>query len=302
MPLTVSLKVQTPTMTKQIRDLLRVPPGRLTAPGLAAVDPRSTPGAPKGGKQAAVAKAAEDGIVLADLQSRLFAEGKGAEGVPGGRRRVLLVLQGMDTSGKDGTVRHVVGEVNPAGVHTAAFGPPSAAELRHDFLWRIRRELPAAGIMGVFNRSHYEDVLVVRVHSLVPAAQWRARYEMINDFEAELTEAGTTIVKVMLHLSPEEQGARLVERLDDPAKRWKFREGDIAERRHWKAYQTAYAEALWRTSTDIAPWYVVPADRKWYRNFAIGRILRETLQDLDPQPPQPAFDMAAVRASLVAGL
>jgi PPK2 family polyphosphate:nucleotide phosphotransferase len=281
----------------QLRDLLAVRPGSLS---LAAVDPRSTPGLPaaaggdpKGWSAGAVASI---GAELASYQERLFASAK--EGQTSGR--VLLLLQAMDCGGKDGTVRNVIQAMNPAGMRAVSFGPPTAEERSHDFLWRIRRALPAAGQVGIFNRSHYEDVLVVRVHELVPADVWGKRYDEINAFEAEQAADGLTVVKVMLHISKKEQKKRLLDRLDDPAKYWKYNPGDLTERARWDDYQRAYEDALNRCSTPEAPWFVVPADRKWYRNWAVATLLREAFAEIDPQYPQPDFDVAAERAKLAA--
>ncbi|OLR94994.1 polyphosphate kinase 2 family protein [Actinokineospora bangkokensis] len=266
-----------------VRDALRVRPGA----GLH-LTPRDTPVGPS-----TKAEAAEDlvatGAELSELQEHLFAEA---------RRSVLLVLQGMDTSGKGGTVHHVFSLVNPQGVHVAAFGKPTREELRHDFLWRVRKQVPAPGRIGVFDRSHYEDVLIARVDELVPREVWEARYTAINDFEAELAAAGTTVVKVFLHISPDEQRERLISRLEDPAKQWKYDPSDLAARAKWPLYEEAYAAALERCSTTAAPWYVVPADRKWYRNWAVANILLETLRELDPRPPAPGYDVAAELARI----
>ena len=263
---------------------------------LAAIDPRGRPVGPRTKKAAA-----EDMGGLAErldgLQEALFAEGAG-----GGTRSVLLVLQGMDTSGKGGVIRHVTGLVNPQGLTIAAFKRPTRAELRHDFLWRIRRQLPAAGRIGVFDRSHYEDVLIVRVDELVPEAVWRQRYQEIREFEAELAAAGTTVLKCMLHISPAEQAERLLARLDDPTKRWKYNPGDLDARAKWPAYQRAYTDALTECDSALAPWYVIPADRKWYRNWAIASLLAETLAQLDPQYPTPALDVEAERARITRGI
>ena len=193
----------------------------------------------------------------------------------------------MDAGGKDGTIRQVFTGVNPQGVRVASFKAPTADELAHDFLWRVHQHAPAHGEMGVFNRSHYEDVLIVRVNELVPEPVWRARYQQIRDFEQILTASGTAVVKVFLHISPEEQAERLQARLDDPTKRWKFAAADLDVRKHWDAYQAAYEEAIRETSTADAPWYVIPADRKWYRNWAVLQVLLDVLHRLDPQfPPE----------------
>ena len=257
-------------------------------------DPRDTPGVK--GKAKARKEIADLGPQLADLQERLFANGH-----VGGQQRLLLLLQGMDASGKDGTVKHVVGQVNPAGCRITSFGAPTKAELAHDFLWRIGNALPAAGQLGVFNRSHYEDVLIVRVHDLVPRAVWSRRYARINTWEKRLVADGTTLVKVFLHLSKEEQERRLLERLDDPTKHWKVGSADLPERERWDDYQEAYLAALTRCSTDVAPWYVVPADRKWYRDWAISQLLLETLTDLDLSwPVRDDLDLQAMRDQLAA--
>ena len=196
-------------------------------------------------------------------------------------------------------MRHVVGAVDPQGIDLTAFKQPTAEELAHPFLWRIRRALPRPGQIGVFDRSHYEDVLVVRVHELVPPRTWKRRYATINRFERDVVDDGTTIVKVMLHISREEQRERLLERLDRPDKRWKFNPRDIDERARWDDYQEAYAEALARCSTDVAPWFVVPADRKWYSRWAVFRLLLEHLEELNPQWPAADFDVAAERQRLL---
>ncbi len=212
------------------------------------------------------------------LQQRLFAEE---------RRSVLLVLQAMDAAGKDGTIRNMLAGLNPAGFHIAAFGVPGGPETRHDYLWRVRAETPQKGYIGIFNRSHYEDVLVVRVKGFVPKAVWSKRYEHIRNFEQQLTDEGTTVIKCFLHVSKDEQRERLQERIDDPEKRWKFRLGDLDDRKLWDDYQKAYQEAIERTSTRSAPWYVVPADRNWVRNLAVAKILLHHLERIGPQLPPP---------------
>ncbi len=242
---------------------------------LAKVDPGSTDGAP-GGKDGATAALAGLSEQLFTLQERLWAEGK---------RSLLVVLQGMDTGGKDGTIRHVFEGVNPLGVKVTSFKAPSDEEKRHDFLWRVHRATPAAGEIGIFNRSHYEDVLIVRVHGWVTEEVWRARYDAINDFERQLVQAGTTIVKFWLHISPEEQAKRLQDRIDTSDKRWKFNADDLEERKRWNDYMAAAEEMIDRTSTADAPWYVVPADRKWYRNWVVSTVLTGVLTDMDPQYP-----------------
>ena len=254
---------------------------------LPGIDTRATPGvADRATAEAAMPTLADR---LEDLQERLWVEGT---------RSLLVVLQGMDTSGKGGTVRHVFSAMNPAGVEITSFKQPSEEELANHFLWRIERALPVGGEVMVFDRSHYEDVLIVRVRQLVPEDVWRARYEEIRAFEERVVAGGTTIVKVMLHISYDEQRERLLARLDDPAKHWKFNEGDITERTRWQDYQAAYEEALRECSTDGAPWYVVPADRKWYRNWAVSTLLVEALERIDPQLPQPALDVEALKARL----
>jgi len=202
-----------------------------------------------------------------------------------GRRALLLVLQGRDASGKDGVIRTVYGAFNPTGVHVAAFGPPTPLELRHDFLWRVHHVVPAHGMIGVFNRSHYEDVLAVRVRKLAPESEWRARYEQINAFEKLLSESGVVVRKCMLHVSRDEQHARLKARLEDPRKNWKFRLEDLGDRERWDDYTDAYREALTQCSTKQAPWYVVPSDDKMVRNFLIARMLVETMEALRPEYP-----------------
>lgn len=245
------------------------------------------------GKEAGVAALAAMGDELADLQERLF-----AQRVNGDERRVLLVLQGMDTSGKGGTLRHTVGLMDPQGVRITSFKAPTDEEKEHHFLWRIKRALPPAGYVGVFDRSHYEDVLIVKVHEWADARTIASRYEQINDFEAELAESGVTIIKCMLHISAEEQKERLLARLDEPAKHWKFNPGDIDERALWRAYRSAYEAMLTRTNTEHAPWYVVPADRKWYRDLVIGRLLLDALRGMELEWPKADFDVAAERKRL----
>ncbi|MBB1255392.1 polyphosphate kinase 2 family protein [Streptomyces sp. OF3] len=276
----------------RVGELLRVPPG--SGPRLADVDTRATPGDPPGKRRARAAVAAV-GERLAELQERLY-----AASTAGDRRRVLLVLQGMDTSGKGGTVKHVVARFNPAGCRIRSFKAPTDEELRHPFLWRVERALPAPGEIGVFDRSHYEDVLAARVRGLVPEDVWQARYELINDWERRLVEDGVTLVKVFLHLGYEEQRERLLARLDRPDKHWKFSEGDLDDRVLWPEYQRAYEVALRRCSTPWAPWYLVPADRKWYRDWAVAHLLHETLSDLDPRYPPGDLDLDRARARLSA--
>ena len=277
-------------MTDSLRRLLRAPAAPVQ---LAALDPRATERAP-GDKERTREVTALDGRRLAELQERLY-----AEGATGGRRRVLLVLQGMDTSGKGGVVRHVVGAVQPQGVAVTSFKRPTPEELRHGFLWRVRRALPGPGMLGVFDRSHYEDVLAGAVRGLATPQVVERRIREIVRFERQLAEDGVTILKVFLHLSPWEQKQRLLARLDDSAKQWKFDPGDVDDRALWPAYQRAYETVLDRTDSDVAPWYVVPADRKWYRNWAVGRLLLETVTQLDPRLPEPAYDVAEQRDRLI---
>jgi PPK2 family polyphosphate:nucleotide phosphotransferase len=275
----------------RVSDLLRVPAGPVD---LSALDTRATPGF-DGDKAAGKAELASLGPRLSDLQERLH-----AEGVSGGRRSLLLVLQGMDTAGKGGVVRHVIGQVDPQGCEIASFKAPTREELTHDFLWRIRKRLPGPGKLGVFDRSHYEDVLVVRVHGLVPRSTWSRRYAAINRFEARLVTDQIRVVKVFLHTSKEEQRQRLLARLDDPTKHWKFNPRDVDERAFWGDYQEAYAAALERCNSDAAPWYRVPADRKWYRNWAVASLLVEQLEDMKLTWPKADFDVEEQRARLLA--
>ncbi len=256
--------------------------------------PSDTPGI-SGGKRAGKAATAELAETVTALQERLFAEGAG-----GGNRSLLLVVQGMDTAGKGGIMRHVVGACDPQGVRITAFKAPTKEERAHPFLWRIRKALPRPGQIGVFDRSHYEDVLIVRVRNLVPPEQWRRRYAQINAFEQGLVDSGTTIVKVMLRISPEEQRSRLAERLSRPDKYWKYNPGDVDERLLWHDYQEAYEAVLDRCSTDTAPWYVVPADSKWYARYAVMSLLAHHLQRMDPQWPAADFDVKAERKRLAA--
>jgi PPK2 family polyphosphate:nucleotide phosphotransferase len=239
----------------------------------------------KGGKQAGLAEVGKLTTRLGELQELLYAEGK---------HKVLVVLQAMDTGGKDGTIRRVFSGVNPQGVHVVSFKVPTPEELAHDFLWRIHKVVPGKGEMTIFNRSHYEDVLVVRVHNLVPPEVWQQRYDQINEFERLLAETGTTILKFYLHIDLDEQKERLQARLDDPTKHWKFRLGDLRERKRWPDYMAAYEEALSKTSTPYAPWYIVPANRKWYRDLVISSILVETLESLDMKFPPPEEDLNGV--------
>lgn len=260
---------------------------------LADIDPDARPLAPR--KKSGLPKALETkSKKIAGLQERLW-----AASTAGDKRRVLLLLQGIDTAGKGGTTEHVVGACGPIGVQYTPFGKPTREELRHDFLWRIKRRLPPPGVIAIFDRSHYEDVLVVRVHDLVPHEQWEDRYDKINAFERDLVAHGTTLLKVFLHISYDTQRERLLRRLDRPDKRWKFNEDDLAERALWPRYQEAYQAMLERCDTLEAPWYVVPSDSKKYRNWAVARLLLETLRELDPHYPDSHLDLDALRERLV---
>jgi PPK2 family polyphosphate:nucleotide phosphotransferase len=274
-----------------ISQLLGVPPGPVA---LADLDTRATPGF-EGGKSEGKAALRALAEPLSDLQERLFAAGRASAS----ERRVLLVLQGMDTSGKGGVMRHAGGLFDPQGVHIKAFKAPTEEERAHDFLWRIEKELPEPGMIGIFDRSHYEDVLIARVRRLADADEIERRYDAINDFEQRLVDGGTTVVKCMLHISADEQKARLLERLDNPEKHWKYNPGDVEERARWHDYQRAYEIALERCNTEKAPWHVVPSDRKWYRNWAIATMLHEALDALDLGWPVADFDVEAERKRLL---
>ncbi len=267
----------------RISDLLRLPTGPVD---LNAFVTRATPGFTDSGKSDAIAAIAHLGPRLTNLQEQLYAEGN-TGGHRDGRRCLLLVLQGMDTAGKGGTVKHVLGLTNPMGVQYHAFKKPTTDELEHHFLWRVKRRLPPPGIIGVFDRSHYEDVVVVRVQELVPPERWSRRYDAINRFERKLTASGTRVVKCFLHISKKEQRKRLIARLDDPTKRWKYDPADVDHRAYWNDYQQAYADALEKCNSEVAPWHVVPADHKWYRNWAITRILVEQLEEMALTWPVP---------------
>lgn len=272
---------------RPLRHLLRVPPGPVS---LASIDPAGTPGYPDDDRGDAEKRTAALAPNLSDLQERLYASGRSD---PDSAPSVLVVLQGMDTSGKGGVIRHAIGLVDPQGVQLKAFKAPTAEERAHHYLWRIRKALPSRGMIGIFDRSHYEDVLVVRVDSLVPESEWRRRYEEINAFEAEVSATGTTILKCMLHVSFDKQRERLAERLIDPSKHWKYNPGDVDARAKWPAYQEAYEAALELCNTGIAPWHVIPADHQSYRNWAVAQLLRETLDGLNQGWPPAAFDPAA---------
>ncbi|MFJ4026384.1 polyphosphate kinase 2 family protein [Paenarthrobacter sp. NPDC089989] len=260
---------------------------------LADVDPESTPGY-AGNKMDGKALLGAQDARLAELQEQLFASGKF-----GSPKRLLLILQAMDTAGKGGAVSHVVGAMDPQGVHLTAFKAPTEEEKAHDFLWRIEKQVPAAGMVGVFDRSHYEDVLIHRVHGWADAKELERRYSAINDFEARLAEQGTTIVKVMLNISKDEQKRRLIARLDDPTKHWKYSRGDLTERAFWDDYMDAYSVAFEKTSTVVAPWHVVPANKKWYARIAVQELLLEALRGMSLDWPKAEFDVAAERALVV---
>jgi PPK2 family polyphosphate:nucleotide phosphotransferase len=262
--------------------LHRIEPG--TKVEVFELDPADTSAAP-GDKEST--KAATEPLVarLAELQEMLWARGS---------ERLLVVLQGLDTAGKGGTVEHVLGAVNPTGLRVTSFKAPTSTELARDYLWRIHAHVPGEGEIGVFDRSHYEDVLVVRVEGLVPEDRWRRRYEQINEFERLLVEEGTTVVKLFLHISKDEQRERLEARLAEPEKRWKFKRGDLDTRARWDDYEAAFGEMLERTSTEHAPWHVIPADKKWYRNWAVATILVAALERLDLAWPEPDEDLSDI--------
>jgi PPK2 family polyphosphate:nucleotide phosphotransferase len=272
-------------------DSLRVPPEGVD---LSAIDTRATPGIRRG-KREALEQQPKLAARLAELQEKLYAEGR-----TGGSRSVLLIIQGLDTSGKSGTVKHVIGQVDPQGAQITAFKEPTPEERRHPFLWRVKRRLPRPGLIGVFDRSHYEDIVAVRVRKLAPPKTWSRRYGTVNRFEQELAAAGTTVVKFFLHISFDEWRERQLARLDDPAKHWKFDPGDIDDALLWDDYQLAYSDVLRRCNSDDAPWYVIPADRKWYRNHAITRVLIEHLDAMDLRWPEARFDVEEQRARLLA--
>jgi PPK2 family polyphosphate:nucleotide phosphotransferase len=266
--------------TSSLRDALRVPPDSQVR--LSAIDPSDTHGFTKDLARAELDRGLER---IRSLQERIWAEH---------RHKVLVILQGIDAAGKGGTIEHVMGAMNPAGCPVTSFKAPTAIELDHDFLWRIHARTPGRGEIAVFDRSHYEDVLIVRVHDLVPEEVWSRRYEHINAFERLLVDEGTTILKFFLYIDREEQRERFQARLDEPDKRWKFRLGDLDERRRWDDYIAAFEAALSRCSTADAPWFVIPANRKWFRNLAVANILADTLDDLEPRYPEPTEDLSGV--------
>jgi PPK2 family polyphosphate:nucleotide phosphotransferase len=272
-----------------LREALQAADGPVTLLGY---DTAAQPFSP-GSKSKANKDLVKTGQALADLQEMLYANGS-----TGDQRRVLLVLQGTDTSGKDGVVSHVVGQVGPAGVSIKSFKRPTVEEAAHHFLWRVRKAVPAPGMIGVFNRSHYEDVVVPRVHETIDQDAWERRIADINAFEAQLVESGTVLIKCFLHISYTEQRNRLLARLDDPSKTWKFNPGDLDERAYWSDYQSAYAAAIASTRTEAAPWFIVPSDVKWYRNWAISQLLRDALVSMKLSFPQTDLDIEACRARL----
>jgi PPK2 family polyphosphate:nucleotide phosphotransferase len=271
--------------------LLRVPPGPVK---LADLDPDATPGF-DGGKKRGQKTLAKLEPKVVKLQEMLA-----ADGYTGGHRRVLLVLQGMDTAGKGGAVKQAVGLLNPSGLRTKSFRAPTKQELSHHFLWRVEKEVPGPGQIGIFDRSHYEDVLVTVVHELFPAEEIDRRYGAINAFEKDLVEQGTRVLKCFLHISYDEQRDRLLARLDDPTKVWKFKPEDVDERGRWRDYQAAYEIALERCNTEWAPWYVIPSNHKWYRSLAIASLLRSTMREMDLAWPEPGFDVEEQRRRLTA--
>lgn len=280
-------------ITERLSELLRLPIGRVDMEEL---DPAATPGFEADKEDAAEiteALAPE----LGDLQERLFAAGRVKETT---NKKILIVLQGMDTSGKGGSIRHAIGMVDPQGVKIKAFKAPTEEERAHPYLWRIERELPSTGTIGIFDRSHYEDVLVVRVHNLVEESVWSKRYDEINAWEERLVEQGAVLIKCFLHISSAEQKERFMARLDDPSKHWKYNPGDVDERANWPAYMEAYQAVLERCNPEHAPWYVIPADRKWYRNWAVAQLLTEHLRALDLDWPAADYDVEREKGRVAA--
>jgi PPK2 family polyphosphate:nucleotide phosphotransferase len=272
-----------------LRTLLRAPNEGVNLSG---IDTRATPGF-DGDKKAGKKAVSDLEPELKRLQAMLA-----ADGYTGGRRRLLLVVQGMDTSGKGGVLKHAVGIFDPGGVRPTAFTKPTEEELRHDFLWRVEKAVPLPGQIGIFDRSHYEDVLVAKIHGLADADEIEWRYDAINDFERRLAEEGVTILKCMLHISQDEQRERLLARLDKEHKVWKFKPEDVDERAHWDDYRRAYEVVLERCTTDPAPWYVIPSDRKWYRTWAVATLMRDALRDMALAWPEPDFDIEEQRRRL----
>jgi PPK2 family polyphosphate:nucleotide phosphotransferase len=282
-----------PSITKPLSEVLRLPVGHVD---MSTFDPAAKAGFP-GDKQDAPAITDALAPELSDLQERLFAAGRVEESRT---QRILVVLQGMDTSGKGGVIRHAIGMVDPQGVKIKAFKAPTEEERAHHYLWRIERELPPPGLIGIFDRSHYEDVLVVRVHNLVEESVWSQRYDEINAWEEDLVDQGIVLIKCFLNISSAEQKQRLIARLEDPTKHWKYNPGDVDERAKWPAYQEAYRAVLERCNTERAPWYVIPSDRKWYRNWAVAQLLVEHLRALGLQWPVADFDVTAEKARVAA--
>jgi PPK2 family polyphosphate:nucleotide phosphotransferase len=282
-----------PLITKPLSEVLRLPVDQVD---MTAFDPAATPGF-AGEKQHAAAMADALAPELSDLQERLFAAGRVDESRT---QRILIVLQGMDTSGKGGVIQHAIGMVDPQGVKIKAFKAPTEEERGHHYLWRIQRELPSPGLIGIFDRSHYEDVLVVRVNNVVEESVWSARYAEINAWESDLVDKGIVLIKCFLNISSAEQKERLVARLDDPTKHWKYNPGDVEERAKWPAYMEAYRALLERCNTERAPWYVIPSDRKWYRNLAVAQLLVEHLRALDLRWPAADFDVEVEKARVAA--
>jgi PPK2 family polyphosphate:nucleotide phosphotransferase len=276
-------------ITESVSSLLRLPLGGVD---MAALDPAATPGF--GGDKEDASKTAEAlAPELSDLQERLFAAGQVKETT---NQKMLIVLQGMDTSGKGGTIRHAIGMMDPQGIKIKAFKAPTEEERAHPYLWRIERELPPPGMIGIFDRSHYEDVLVVRVNKLAEESVWSKRYDEINAWEEGLVDSGTVLIKCFLNISSAEQKDRLMARLEDPTKHWKYNPGDVEERAKWSAYMEAYQAVLERCNTEYAPWYVIPADHKWYRNWAVAQLLTEHLRALDLDWPAADYDIELEKA------
>jgi PPK2 family polyphosphate:nucleotide phosphotransferase len=266
---------------KRFVDQFRVTPGEHLR--LHDIDPKHTG---KYNKKDALKKIEKLGEKMGELQQQLFAENK---------RSLLICLQALDAGGKDGVIKHVIGSMNPEGCHVANFKEPNKEELAHDFLWRIEAQTPKKGEVTIFNRSHYEDVLIVRVHNLVPKEVWSKRYELINAFERRHIESGTRILKFFLHISQEEQLQRFEDRLDDPSKRWKISEADYTEREYWDDYMRAYEDAITKCNTSDAPWFVIPSDHKWFRDLAVSEIIVATLESMNIQVPQPTVDIEEIR-------
>jgi PPK2 family polyphosphate:nucleotide phosphotransferase len=280
-------------ITEPLSELLRLPLGPVE---MRELDSAATPGF--AGEKEDASKITEAlAAELSDLQERLYAAGRVKETT---NQKILIVLQGMDTSGKGGTIRHAIGMVDPQGVKIKAFKAPTEEERAQHYLWRIERELPPPGMIGIFDRSHYEDVLVVRVHNLVEEPVWSKRYDEINVWEADLVEQGTVLIKCFLNISSAEQKERLMARLEDPSKHWKYNPGDVDERAKWSAYMDAYQDVLERCNTEYAPWYVIPADRKWYRNWAVAQLLIERLRALDLEWPAANYDIEKEKTRVAA--